>query len=373
MIHNVSKIKGGVGLSKKRIVEIDILRGISISLVVMAHTEVPDMLNDVLRTFRMPLFFLLSGYLFNVAKYYTAFGDWLKSRVIGLLLPYFTACFAFYALWFIRERAGESGGLSPSYLFAGIFAGNGDRLAFNTPLWFLVCLFCAELIFWCGWKLVYRRGAAVQTALFFSLSIAGYAVSRFAHLPWSLDVALVAQLFMFAGYRLHVAGLFRSYRFSLPLLACFVVLFGLGQLNETTVDMNHRAYGNVLLFLAGGLAGSFLLMQLVYWIKSWSWVRRIFSALGKESLMILVFHMGFAFVVLNNLNKYVFANQLHLNWVAYTLWGIGLSYVAGLAINKIPVIRFLFKGKRFVPAVERAWGKEKAKTEYSLPAGEKAM
>ncbi|WP_159885045.1 acyltransferase family protein [Paenibacillus puerhi] len=357
---------------KNRVVEIDILRGISISLVVMAHTEVPDLLNDTLRTFRMPLFFLLSGYLFNVAKYHTAFGDWIKSRIIGLLLPYFTACFAFYALWLIREQMGESSDLSPTYLFAGIFIGNGDRLAFNTPLWFLVCLFCAELIFWCGWRFVFRRGLAVQAALFFSLAIAGYAVSRFVHLPWSLDVAMVAQVFMFAGYRLKEAGLFRSYRFSAPLLGVFAALFALGLLNTEIVDMNHRKYGNIVLFLAGGLAGSFLLMQLVSWVKSWSWIHRIFGALGKESLMILVFHMGFSFVVLNNLNKYVFANHLRLDWISYTIWGVAFSYVVGLLINKIPVIRFLFKGRRHNPGAGAP--QEGAKPGYELSSsGKKAV
>ncbi|MEK8132162.1 acyltransferase family protein [Paenibacillus filicis] len=361
-------------MTKKRVIEIDILRGISISLVVMAHTQVPDLLNDVLRTFRMPLFFVLSGYLFNVTKYYAGFGQWLKTRVISLLLPYFTACFVFYALWYVREQIGESGGIRPDSLFMGIFIGNGDALTFNTPLWFLVCLFGAELIFLCGWKLVFNRGLMAQAGLFFLLALAGYGVSSLIHLPWSLDVALVAQVFMFVGYKLKEAGLFRSYRFPLPLLTVFAILFGLGLLNDEMIDMNHRKYGNILLFLAGGLAGSFLLMQLVYWIKGWTWVRRIFSALGKESLVILVFHMGFSFVVLNNVNKYMFANNLRLDWISYTIWGIGFSYVIGLIINKIPVVRFLFKGGRAVPAAESAsQGGRKQGLTYGRTSDKKAM
>ncbi|QNF26185.1 hypothetical protein [Metabacillus elymi] len=44
----------------KRLETIDIVRGITILLVVVGHTEAPVWLNGFLKYFRMPLFFLVS-------------------------------------------------------------------------------------------------------------------------------------------------------------------------------------------------------------------------------------------------------------------------------------------------------------------------
>lgn len=57
----------------ERLREIDIVRGITIFLVVLGHTgaaEVSEgLVSEILRGFRMPLFFMVSGYLFSSSKY----------------------------------------------------------------------------------------------------------------------------------------------------------------------------------------------------------------------------------------------------------------------------------------------------------------
>ncbi|BAS27722.1 acyltransferase family protein [Limnochorda pilosa] len=48
-----------------RVRAIDLARGIRIALVVLGHTPLPAWLNGPLTTFRLPLFFLVSGYAFS--------------------------------------------------------------------------------------------------------------------------------------------------------------------------------------------------------------------------------------------------------------------------------------------------------------------
>jgi acyltransferase len=49
----------------KRIKHIDLVRGITILLVVAGHAGLPNSIHDFLRNFRMPLFFIVTGFLFS--------------------------------------------------------------------------------------------------------------------------------------------------------------------------------------------------------------------------------------------------------------------------------------------------------------------
>ena len=81
--------------TKKRIEWIDIAKGIGIILVIMGHT-IALRYSQWLYTFHLPLFFLLSGLVYNVSKYpkYTTLlrqkskqilWPWLKYFLVGLI------------------------------------------------------------------------------------------------------------------------------------------------------------------------------------------------------------------------------------------------------------------------------------------------
>ena len=53
----------------KRIEWIDIAKGIGIILVVIGHISQIEVLNDIIYSFHMPLFFIISGYLYK-RKFY---------------------------------------------------------------------------------------------------------------------------------------------------------------------------------------------------------------------------------------------------------------------------------------------------------------
>lgn len=56
-----------------RIEWIDVIRGISILLMVYAHLAINNKLRTIIFSFHMPIFFLLSGYLFsekNLARFF---------------------------------------------------------------------------------------------------------------------------------------------------------------------------------------------------------------------------------------------------------------------------------------------------------------
>lgn len=137
----------------KRDSRLDIMKGIGILLVVFAHIFHN---NGIVYQFHMPLFFILSG----AAMTYSKSGFSLKKKAKTLLVPYFMfslICFGYWALIESKFRPmhnaeifGDSLGFGVKLQqFANIFTAINCRSAFvyNIVLWFLPCLFMAELAY----------------------------------------------------------------------------------------------------------------------------------------------------------------------------------------------------------------------------------
>ncbi len=71
---------------------IDALKGFGISLVVFAHYSLPVALDTYVFSFHMPLFFFISGLLFNFTKYAQSASSFIKGRLNSLIVPYFCVC-----------------------------------------------------------------------------------------------------------------------------------------------------------------------------------------------------------------------------------------------------------------------------------------
>ena len=68
---------------------IDALKGFGIILVVFAHYTLPVALDTYIFSFHMPLFFFVSGFLFNIVKYTESATNFVKGRFRSLIIPYF--------------------------------------------------------------------------------------------------------------------------------------------------------------------------------------------------------------------------------------------------------------------------------------------
>jgi fucose 4-O-acetylase-like acetyltransferase len=86
----------------------DIAKGIGISLVVIGHFKPESSpqywleINSLIYSFHMPLFFMLSGYLYNHGKY--SYSDLMKSKVKRLLYPFATIAIIFFIIKLIAGR-----------------------------------------------------------------------------------------------------------------------------------------------------------------------------------------------------------------------------------------------------------------------------
>lgn len=306
-----------------RLTVIDAAKGLGIILVVLGHTQEPKLLTLILYSFHMPLFFFLAGFTFNPCSYSNKI-IWQK-KFQRLLVPYFISNLLFYCYWFIVERSISN--VSPIAAFLGIFNGNSSHLEANAVLWFLTALFCSEIIFFYLIGFLSSKKTYMQLFLVLVIGLIGYSFSRFYILPWGIDVALVAQLFLFVGYKFKENDILNKRLFSNCLFnigLCIVLAAGIYVNGK--VDMGSRNYGNILFFCINGLLGSMLVLVLSKVFGSY--FLRALSFLGKNSLVIFIFHIH-TFKIINNLG-------LSLRyWPIFLLLGTLMPLVLNKPFNKL--------------------------------------
>lgn len=136
---------------KKRYEEIDICRGLGIVLVVLGHAlkqtgELEGLLNillEVIYSFHMPLFFILSGFTAVKVLRLTKINEkirYMKNRAHRLLVPYFVIGLIYLPLkYYMGKFAVKPYDFSQAWR---ILIGDNP----NTALWFCYILFMCSII-----------------------------------------------------------------------------------------------------------------------------------------------------------------------------------------------------------------------------------
>lgn len=228
---------------KKREHYIDIGKGVAMILVILGHCALtPNTLKWWLYSFHMPLFFVLSGLVFNPHKYekFTAF---LKARLKSLIVPYFMLSF-FLWVWkdIIRHKTTFLTRQNTLDDFIGIFLGHrGTDYYFS--MWFLTATFVAEMILYFVSKLTKDKIWALL------LSSVGFSVLSWFILEnidvgfyLSLDLVPIAVSFIAIGYILRLKKEKTEILFH-PLFFPFAVV-----VNVITAYLNHKICGRVDLY-----------------------------------------------------------------------------------------------------------------------------
>ena len=141
-----------------RIAWIDLAKGFCIILVVLYHVTNKHPFAVQLTSFRMPLYFILSGLFF---KQYEGFLGFLKRKTNKLLIPFLF--FLLFTSYLPHLLITHKSSLPVLLMYREVI--------FNLPIWFLLCLFEINIIFY----LVQLLGAAIssryQTAVVIVLSV----------------------------------------------------------------------------------------------------------------------------------------------------------------------------------------------------------
>lgn len=335
---------------------IDIAKGIGILLIIIGHSPFSQFIKDVIYTFHIPLFFFISGYLFNWGKYKKNINQFLVNKIKRLVIPYFLTNIiilsTFYLLSYFKIYKFKSN-LSIKCLI-GIFYGNGAPLnpstiftnTINIPSWFLVCLFCGFIILCIIAYSHEKYGISFSCCLCLFLILIGFEISKYLYLPWGLDISCVSMIFMFSGYLMNYYNIHPFQNVSEKNyinLLLILILFVLIKINGS-VDMNMRNYANPLVFAIGGLLGTHITIELSKEIaKKENSLSKLFIFTGKNSLTILLYHTFTPRLFLNLINIFIDVKEAVYNSeMLYLLNVLTFSMLTVLFIRKVPILKNIY-------------------------------
>lgn len=197
----------------ERIEYIDLAKGICILLVMSNHIDNGIMLHlsskteAFLYSFRMPLYFLLSGIFISFRKGYK---DFFQKKINKLIIPFIFFCLITNLYCYILSLVAQSESLEIfridySYVSPLYFAITENEVTFplhNNAIWFLIALFNTYLCYALIHHLVSknRNGQYIILAVSFILGFTGFYLGKcHINLPFYLDTSLTCLPFVCMG------------------------------------------------------------------------------------------------------------------------------------------------------------------------------
>lgn len=182
----------------ERIDHVDIFKSIGIILMIMGHIRFGDVFDHWESAFNMPMFFFISGYLFNhKTKIEIPFLVFVKNKARSLLIPYIFFGLFHFLLVFIKYRD-----FSP---LLGLISINTDNLPIAGALWFLTALFFTDVFYFLLDR--YIQNKILFSAIVFLLAVFGNLCSVI--LPFELPFALGPSLVGLGLF--HIGNLLKTY------------------------------------------------------------------------------------------------------------------------------------------------------------------
>jgi fucose 4-O-acetylase-like acetyltransferase len=327
----------------RRWVWLDVAKGVGIVLVVIAHIADNSSLPGapavfgVLSLFFMPLFFVISGFLYAPRER----APFIRRRLQTLALPYVLFLGAVMVaiiavetlrgdlpeLWQLRQRVVDA-----------ILGGRYLVREFGI-LWFVSCLFFTQIVY--NEVALRARGPGDPRVVAFAAAAVGLAyLMQFlwpdnrsplalAQVPLAIGAFWFGQLLRHRGF-----ALLPSLGFVGGVLAAALVGYGLGA--DFTFSMKNGVYGPPLLGFVLALALSLGVLLAVRSIESIRTLSAPFAALGEASLVIMFLHQFVHFTL---------RDAGVSNEVILLALSVGVPYAVYLCLERSEVLSPWFLGR----------------------------
>jgi fucose 4-O-acetylase-like acetyltransferase len=281
---------------------VDTIRVVTIGLVVLHHALVLNgapatHFNQMLTLLRVPLFFMLSGFLLSETTLGESFMGMLRKYARSLVVPYLLLGGATWLAWTLKINLIDHAGMPLERQLrslVGLFYGvSGPRhwMEFNEAIWFLPCLALLHLGYFVLRRLVpsFRTRLAIAAVIGFG----GQLVVRFepALPPWSADIVLVVMPFYALGQvareRAWLERLCGSRARRVVVALCAGSVLAAVYLLGGAIDINMRVLGNPLGLYVGGAAGFLFMVMAAIALPGSQLLRRM----ARNNLTVLCVHI----------------------------------------------------------------------------------
>lgn len=326
---------------RKRVEWIDTAKGFCIILVVVHHVWAAYGLYDsnlvlqgcfyFLQSFRIPLYFILSGLFF---KDYGGLQYLAIKKTNKILIP----CVFFYVFLsvcipFLFQRIGfdvfSVGHRSLAEMITAIYFKEG--LYPNGPVWFLICLFQVNILF----CIIYSANRSFTGICVLSCLVGcmGMLMSYYGvNLYCNTDSALTAMPFFCFGYYLRHSTNFvsdekpRLHSVMIIVLFTFLFLFRFAR----NAEFNFNKFANILTVYPCGILGSMAVLTLSKYLGRIP----VISYWGRYSLIILVTH----YFMLDLLQFWWSGSIFGIWWLCFAMIMLSYFIVIPLFIKYLPYV-----------------------------------
>lgn len=322
----------------ERIAWIDVAKGIGILLVVLGHNhymkkDLP--LRNIIYSFHMPLFFLISGFFIKPEKklFYN-----FKKKFTSLIKPYLSALAIAALIQLILNHKLPLLNYAINGLYGGI-----NNVPWG-PLWFLPHLFLVIMIF-CflrklsnTLKINEAHFLLLTTILFISnIIFIGYFWKKnifpqsyengiMYGLPWSMDIAFISMYYFYIGYILYKKGNLILYSKFFSIFAPVALLIIYFHPDDFSLELAARTYDSIIYTTPV----TFILIALTltacnFISKHQNFFSQSITYIGENSLIILIFHDPIQIHTYNFIYSHFHGNQ------SYVLSSL-LSFLSGVIV-----------------------------------------
>lgn len=265
----------------KRLDEIDILKAIGIILMVMGHIGFGSIFDYWIHAFHMPMFYLISGFLYKRKN--TSFKEFANKKIKTLMLPYLSFGILHYLIWLAInfETAKGMQLFNPLY---HLLVFNTDELPISGALWFLTSLLFVDLIYLIIDK---QKNKLIKNISIVCISLIGCIIPIYMRLPLALDTS-----FMAIGL-FHIGTLLRQFRNILKnSILKGLVIFVIGSILSFVngyVNVRMGIYSNIILYYCNAVLITVGLYLIVFVImdKMFLDIKNELMFIGRNSIVYL--------------------------------------------------------------------------------------
>ena len=386
-------------LFKNRMIEQDIAKGLMIFAVVFIHcvplTKLVDTILRAILGMVIPFFFFISGFNYkkpsqaptNRKEWFTLYGKRVRKRLRQILVPLLFCSTILLGISFVIVAITKNPEVPVTYLdmlksFGGFWISEplsskvlnwptigtyiGNERLFE-PNWFILHMVLAYVVFYAvvDWALSNKkRYASVLFALVTASCLLNWLCFKFSFkLPWGLENAAAYASIMLMGCGVKKKNLFSEERYTkkywpwINCVCCFAICIALGFLWPRAGQISGSgqickvfyeicpefAIIEIPFTLVYSVISSYFLIWFCKLLAKVRAIKFYFSYLGRNSLMILVFHLVFVGVA-----KMIMGVKMNasMGFVDYVDWRDLVAFVLALVMVTIFItINVLCKGQ----------------------------
>lgn len=343
---------------KKRIEWIDVVRAVGMFLIIMGHTLETftfSTVGKVIFAVHVPVFFVLSGYLFKEKPWKVA----IKGNFLNLFLPYFaTVIIMFVISWFHQIIPSWVNEVDLSSFIKAALYGSGTQVpsVFDPSqqinaigaIWFLLAMFVGNLCYNLLVKLTRGNDYILVVAVILCTYFGFYLTRHGIYLPWSINAALASQSFYFAGHLIKSFSLLEKNSYSWLILG--LVLWG-ASTHSGFFYLNVAQADSPFWAVLGGIGGSYVLMWGAKFLCQHHVPLKAVKYYGQLSLIVLCVH-------LIDINMFTISRKIYEAMMLMTnrpvlsvsveiLYRLFLTILGIIIIPRLPYLRSFYLARKY--------------------------